>query len=106
MDLTQLGLGGLFAIVVIREVLTFLAKRKDSREQTDFRSAIEQACEALLIPVLDRQTEILDRQSRTSERIVEMLIKGEVVLGTMAGRQESMNTNLHELRNRLHGRAT
>jgi hypothetical protein len=86
--LLQLGVGGIFALMVIDRVLTFLGRRKTLQEglsltagersvefwQRATHEAAADAVSTLVLPILHRQTEILGKLEQTTSREVELLI--------------------------------
>lgn len=69
--LTQIGVGGVFALLVIREVLSFLKSRKNGSTklageltsdywQAEQRKATSEIIIAIVVPILSNQTAILN----------------------------------------------
>ena len=73
--LTQVGVGGIFAVILIREVLGFLAKRKNSQTvlagemppeywQAEQRKAITEVMVTTIVPLLANHQTILFNQTQ------------------------------------------
>lgn len=84
-SLLQLGVGGMFGILVIREVLTFLKTRRAAPTETTGEKSVEywhlsiskivtDAIGSSILPVLERQTQILGEMSRILAR-AELLLE-------------------------------
>ena len=88
-NLTQIGVGGIFALLVIREVLAFLNVRKQANGrmtagehtaefwQADQRKAVAETISITVLPILANQTAILNEMrinnAETNRNIAVML---------------------------------
>jgi hypothetical protein len=83
-DLTQIGVGGIFAILVIREVLGFLKERKANGVSADARHsgtdsnhhrALADVLTTMVLPILENQTVILRDLTHGQQRLTELMIE-------------------------------
>lgn len=81
-DLTQLGVGGIFAILVIREVLGFLKERKTNgldagarRGGAQSERAVAETLKTMVLPILENQTIILRDLTHGQQRLTELIIE-------------------------------
>lgn len=81
-DLTQLGVGGIFAILVIREVLGFLKERKTNglnggarRGGAQSEQAVAETLKTMVLPILENQTIILRDLTHGQQRLTELIIE-------------------------------
>lgn len=80
--LTQVGVGGIFTVLVLREVFTFLKTRKANGASGDQSVEFWQQQQQLIIaenlkmsviPILDKQTAILDEIRLGQARVVLLI---------------------------------
>jgi len=85
-QLTQISVGGLFAIFVLREVFTFLKSRRTNGLVAGERSVefwqqqhyvtISETLKTFVIPIMDKQTVILD-EIRLSQSRLQLLLESQ-----------------------------
>lgn len=85
--LMQLGVGGIVALLVIREVLGFLNKRKENGQkkervagemspefwQADYRKAVTEVVASIVVPILASQTSILSEMQRSNQDVSQKI---------------------------------
>lgn len=84
--LLQLGVGGIFALLMLRETLAFLkARRLDASGGADralreerHRAVAQAALDSTVIPVLVKQIDILTRLEERTGRQYDMSLRAEV----------------------------
>lgn len=105
---SQLILGGAavaLALIIIDRVLAFI-RPTNSSQSTEFgrRQDKENFSEVLkeaVIPILQKQVEILDELKINASRLIEMQIKAQLTIDAVMVRQENVNQNVHQLRTDL-----
>lgn len=102
--LTNIGIGGTLALLIIREVLGFLKGRKNGHTSAGDKSPeywenanrhiMSQVIVSTVEPILLQQTKILDELRGVSTRQTEVLIK-------IAEGQDHIRASLHDLRDQF-----
>jgi hypothetical protein len=98
--LTQLGVGGLLAYLIIKEVLSFLKNRTTSSNgnsgekpvsfwEQHIGASVQSAIDLKMVPHLEQQTEVLkeirDSLKQMNDRTLELVVSDRAAKGRGAG---------------------
>ncbi len=88
---------------VVEAVIRILeaAKPKPSEALSDSGIVREREFQMTVLPLLNRQLEIIQRLEMTAQRTSEGAVKFHVMLEDMRAQQQRTHGNVHELTNRL-----
>ena len=110
--LLQLGVGGIFTVLVLRTVFEFLLKGKRSNGNTAGDRSVEfwqtQSSDNLknqiatnILPLLERQTNILEELKIGNSRVNESMIRSAIQHEEILKNLEHLRVSNHEIRNSL-----
>jgi hypothetical protein len=127
--MTSLGVGGIFVVLLLRELSAFLKSLGYLQPQTDPHStpmpmngdlvstrsgdrpvefwqkhskeAISDALRLSVIPILEQQALILGELRLASTREAEMMIRFQYVLDELKSGQTNIRASLHDLRDKM-----
>lgn len=107
--LQQVALGGVVALLVLREVFSFLKNRRSNSEQSvesDQRRHIHkdiilEALDTAALPILRAQTEILARMESRSSAHYELAQRHGFILEQVDKSLDRLRTSNHDIRETL-----
>lgn len=107
------GIVGFFGLQVVKEILSLLKSKRGAEtagdQSVDFwrrtnKELLSEALSASVVPILSRQTDILDELKASAARQTEAALKIQFVLEDIRATQERHHENLHGNFHQLRGR--
>ena len=105
--LLQLGVGGIFTVLVLRTVFEFLLKGKKNDHETaivqplELGHTLETQIASSIVPILERQTKILEELKISNVRLTELMIRLQIQHEEIIKNLEHLRASHHEIRNNL-----
>lgn len=93
----------ILALLVVKELFSYLKSRDKGERRTSVDEAIDAALRISIVPILNKQTDILTELKILSSQSREHDIRSQLTLEALSEDSQRIRNNLHNINEKLHG---